>query len=61
MENIKMKISEGFPLGDKYMQFLESQNCVTEQELLTLHRLQEKLCLKKIESLKQTNLNKFFC
>ena len=58
----KLSILEGISLlgileGDRYFKFLERQDCVTEEELKTIHGLQEKLFVKRLQNLKQTKIN----
>ena len=56
----KISVSEGISLGDIYLKFLGTQNCVTEEESLTVHRLQEKLFAKRLQILKQTKIQNLF-
>ena len=53
-------VSEGISLGDKYLKFLETQKCVTEEELLIVHRLQEKIFAKRLQNLKQAKIQNLF-
>jgi hypothetical protein len=51
---------EGIALGYKYINFLQKQNCITEQELMTVHRLQEKLLKNKSKIFKQQTIDSIF-
>ena len=35
----KMQIEEGLKLGEKYLEFLERQNCVSEQEFIVIYNI----------------------
>lgn len=41
-EGERFSLQQGLELGSKYLQFLEKQSFVTEQELMTVHRVQKK-------------------
>lgn len=43
----KVFIAKAISVGDSYLKFLETQDCVTEQEIFIFHRIQKKLFKKK--------------
>jgi hypothetical protein len=58
-EGENVTYDEGIALGYKYLNFLPKQNCITEQELMTVHRLQENR-LKKSKIFKQQTIDSIF-
>ncbi|KMQ82192.1 jerky-like protein [Lasius niger] len=56
----RITMEEGINLGYQYLKFLESQKCVTEQELMTISRLQQKLSKEKANVLKQATIEQMF-
>ena len=59
-EEQKLSITEGLSIGEKYLKFLETQDCVSEQELLTVHRLQQKIYANRLQTLKQSKIDDLF-
>jgi hypothetical protein len=58
-EGVKITYEEGLRLGYKYLEFLQKQNCISEQEIMTVNRIQKKLIDNK-PRLKQANLLSMF-
>lgn len=56
----KISVSDGISLGEKYLKFLEMQDSITEQEVLTVYRIQQKLMAKRSKVLKQTKIDTLF-
>ena len=55
-EATKITIAEGLSIGEQYLSFLETHSCNTEQEILTICRMQRRLNKHKFDILKQTEL-----
>jgi len=55
-EEEKVTFSHGIELGDQYLKFLEKQSVVTQQEIMTVYRLQQKLRREKFKVLKQPTI-----
>lgn len=60
VEEEKILLAEGISLGERYLNFLEKQNIVTDQEILTVYRIQDKLKKETENVLKQTTIDKLF-
>lgn len=63
IEEEKIVFDEVLSLGDKYLSYLEKptlRNFVTDQEILTVRRLQNKIAEQKKQSLKQTTITSMF-
>lgn len=58
--NEKIPIDRGLAIGKEYLNFLEQQSCISQQELMTVHRMQDRLIKLKFKKLKQTTLDSIF-
>ena len=56
----KMQIEEGLMLQEKYLEFLERQSCVSEQDLIVTYIIQKRLKLAQTENLKQATICQMF-
>lgn len=56
----KISIDQGLALGKQYLNFLEQHSCISQQELMTVHRMQDRLSKLKFKNLKQTTLDSIF-
>lgn len=56
----KITFSQGLALGDQYLKFLEQQSCVSQQDIMSIYRLQEKLQREVPNVLKQTTIEAMF-
>ena len=56
----KVSLEQGLSLEENFLDFLLYQEFVFEQEIMTVHKLQDKINRKREKSLKQTTVLSLF-